>query len=996
MNELLTVLFGLDEPNKNKTDYKKKKIPKFAISTPGLNQGASFKKYQGNIHERNWGNHNHNKEGFQNNMSASSNGKGNNYFSSEEEDDINSLTKQSNTVLDNTMSTQEITDQTIQDKHKTTLKRYDTLLGSVSNSTQDYFNRVSSSNPYLNKYIVWTDPAANKAIMYVTNQGIAKPITDSETLKSLMSNNGCPDKTAMMSISLPWQTSYLNEGSTIPTEPPLVVGDAMVASQSCGNEGTNVYVDRLVTDSTASYVGCYADTSPSTMSFIGGAPPSTAGIVNGNFSHPRIKKNSYIYVNSATQVPGWNYNAVLVNNSAAWTYPIPYPNGDQCCSIQNSEYIEQTINLSMGSYTLSFMACGRNCCDGTNPLNISLNGVEFTTNFVATTAWTSYSFNFDVSTSGSNVLKIMGTNTAGDKSTGIQNVIVTLNSSVSDGTYTYEMCKSGAIDGGYSYFALQNVNPTTNLGFCGVSNNEVAATQNGTSYVVTGGTSIWSSGTKDGVSASLTNQGTLTVYNSSNTAVFNTDNSMAQPSDYLGCYVDTSSRAMPYLQGNMDYAACKKKATDNGAAPYFGLQNSSSGTNAECWLSSNITDIRKYGKATNCTKISDGTYSGGGWSNAIYSLDPSSFYYLILQDDGTMSINRGSGPNDNQGQIWSLSTGAQTKTPNPSYTAAKGKYGTNWMASGSTLAVNEFIGSTDGSIYLIMQPDGNLSLNTSSNAENCPRMTDGNMGGGYLGNALYKLDKVGIQSHLGKVGYIDSNSLLYTYPDTSLGLSTNYNRFNNYGSPGNDLTGTSFGNATVESCTDFCNNNSDCYGFAFDTKNNICYPGNKNMFPTGSRTVMDGVDLYVRQPMVTNLPSGVSGDIVNVDSVLFNSYPVGEGDPRTVFGLNSMNRTKNQLLDKVEDNLNQTSQKLVDKSNSLSSDYSKVGSQISIDSAGIDNYLNDYHMVGKKLKAYKDANITSMVNDSDINVLRENYTYLFWSILAVVGALLTMNIAKAK
>ena len=192
--------------------------------------------------------------------------------------DENSLTKQSNAVLDNTMSTEDISDPTIQDKYSTTLKHYDTLLGSVSNSTQDYFNRVSSSNPYLNKYIEWSDPSANKAIMYVTNQGIAKPITDSATLESLISNNGCPDKTAMMSINLPWHNSYGKEGSTIPTNPPLVVGNAMTASQSCGNEGTNVYVNSLVTDSTASYMGCYADKSPSTMSFIGGAPPFTVGM----------------------------------------------------------------------------------------------------------------------------------------------------------------------------------------------------------------------------------------------------------------------------------------------------------------------------------------------------------------------------------------------------------------------------------------------------------------------------------------------------------------------------------------------------------------------------------------------------------------------------------------------------------------------------------------------------------------------------------------------
>jgi hypothetical protein len=36
----------------------------------------------------------------------------------------------------------------------------------------------------------------------------------------------------------------------------------------------------------------------------------------------------------------------------------------------------------------------------------------------------------------------------------------------------------------------------------------------------------------------------------------------------------------------------------------------------------------------------------------------------------------------------------------------------------------------------------------------------------------------------------------------------------------------------------------------------------------------------------------------------------------------------------------------------------------------------------------------SIVNDSDINVLKENYNYYFWSILAVGVVLVSMNILK--
>ena len=38
--------------------------------------------------------------------------------------------------------------------------------------------------------------------------------------------------------------------------------------------------------------------------------------------------------------------------------------------------------------------------------------------------------------------------------------------------------------------------------------------------------------------------------------------------------------------------------------------------------------------------------------------------------------------------------------------------------------------------------------------------------------------------------------------------------------------------------------------------------------------------------------------------------------------------------------------------------------------------------------------MNGIVRDSDINILKENYNYYFWSILAVGTVLVTMNITK--
>ena len=912
MTSLSNMFYDLDNSTENGKNTNSK-YRNNLISTPALNQGANFKKYQNKIVNKIQKDINNvnSKEGFQDfNIKNDAN-----------------LARQSKQILNETRNGR---DPTLQNEYNSILLEYQKKFAEVSGGTTDYFDRVNpQKNPYLNKYIHWTDPAAGGSTMYVTNQGVAKPIGDGDVYSSLWGKNGCPDNKSVIDIDIPWDSSYNVEGTLIPTTPTLVTGSGMTLGESCGNQGMNVYVDKIISNTTASYDGCYVNNS---TTFIGGAPPvQETFITNGNFSQPQIANNSYQYLYwDITTVPGWNFACVILNNSTAWGYPMPYPNGNQCASIQTTQQLwtYSWLNFTPGvTYTISFDACGRNCCDGSglaNPINIGLEDTTFYSFTPPVNKWTKYSTNFTVDSQEGKRISFKGTWTAGDRSTAIQNISISIGSSSnSGGSYTYDMCKKAAIDGGYKYFGLQNVNTETSTGYCAVSNDAVGVTQKGTSYAVNKAIALWYTSTNNnGAYAYLTSQGALTVYNSAGGAVYNTDNSRSQPSDYLGCYGDTGNRAMPYLQGYMDYEGCKKKAKDNGAAPYFGLQNSTSGTNAECWLASNIDNIRQYGKATNCTKISDGTYSGGGWSNAIYSLDSTSFYYLVVQDDGNMCIYRGSGPDDNQGDIWCSWTNGQQKKPNPAYAAEKGKYGKNWIPSGTGLSPGDFVGSTDGSTYLIMQGDGNLVLYTSDNGENCPKMKDGNTGGGEGANALYQLAEVGIPGNLGKIGYVDSNSLLSVYGDSNIEQTTNG-----------------------------------------------------------------------QQPKLKNLPLGVSNKIVNVDSLAFEHYPKTD-KMGSSYGLANANTVQKQELDQLKTRLDQISQKLLEETNNLNSDEIKVGNQSTLQTKNIGNYLKEYKTTNAKIKNSNPANIIGIVNDSDINVLKENYNYYFWSILAVGTVLVTMNITK--
>jgi hypothetical protein len=148
--------------------------------------------------------------------------------------------------------------------------KYTTMQKTINDKSLEHVNRISSNNPYLNNYLLFTDGT----VVYVTNQGVAKPFTNEDILNSVVGKNGCPPKN-FIKLDIPWSSEY-TVGATIPTNPSLIVGTQMVSGQSCGNEGYNVYSATLINNPTSKYIGCYnANTNNDNMTFIGGKPENT-------------------------------------------------------------------------------------------------------------------------------------------------------------------------------------------------------------------------------------------------------------------------------------------------------------------------------------------------------------------------------------------------------------------------------------------------------------------------------------------------------------------------------------------------------------------------------------------------------------------------------------------------------------------------------------------------------------------------------------------------
>ena len=905
------------------------------------------------------------------------------------------LTKQSEKIIkNNNYSSQDETISNLQQQYQNTLTKYNKLLAEISGTASGYVNRVNPSNPYLGKNVSFT----TGNLCYVTQQGVVKWYPNPDILTATAGLNGCPASNQVMPINLPWLPEYNTPGTTISTNPPLVSGTPMTAAQSCGNEGVNIYVDKILNNPSATYQGCYADnTKAPLMKFIGGTPPPSSGnLQNGSFDQPQIASNSYQYISSNSTVIGWDFYAVLINNSTAWGYPMPYPAGNQAACIQDTQIFGQWIYLNSGTYDVTFYACGRPYGDGANTINVycgqnSAGGTSEPTVLTftpSTTAWQQYTATLNISNSGNVALGFYGTSTGGDYSTAIQNVILTPSGVTSQGAYTYEMCEQTAIDNEYQYFALQNVNPATSQGYCAVSNDLPTITKLGNATVPSKQTTLWSSDTQGqtGNTATLTNTGTLSVVGSGGNAVYATQS--PPNTSYVGCYGDSPNRAMQNTSNNqwLPFSECQQLAQDGGFS-YFATQAGGQPYAAEgsgwCAASNDLQQAMEYGVATNCA-VQNGNWMGGGWSNAIYSLNNNGSFCLILLDSGNMVIQRGTSPSDNQGVVWQTNTTANQA--NPQYAAANGIYGQNWITQGSTLAAGDWIGSPNGYIALMMQQDGNLVLYTFSTVTNCQKMNDGNTGGGAGANALYNIGQVGVPANMGKLAYIDQNSELHVYPSTNTKFTNAYTKITGTEAPGSDIPGAAYGNATVEQCQTTCNNNAKCGGFGF--ANNSCFP----MYPNSKREPNPSVDLYVRNAMPLSPPVGVTNKTNNTDSVTYTNYVSG-GPLASQYGLANATSVQQQQLSQLQSQMDLLTNQISNLTTELGDGTQITTSQMSRNVLGVEDYLTDLNNTKTKIQNFNTTS-DNILQDSDIVVLQKNYDYLFWSILAAGSVLVAMNVVN--
>jgi hypothetical protein len=160
------------------------------------------------------------------------------------------------------------------------------------------------------------------------------------------------------------------------------------------------------------------------------APVQANLLSNGSFeaAGPNLSgAGSYCYLGigdfrECGSVPGWAGSMqVIASNSGPWHNPSAITGwnasqGARIAGLQNNSFLEQTLALSAGSYTLTWLDSNRsNGQYSGNSYDVRLDNTVLATYLTGVgDAWAGNSLRFNVTTTGSHTLRLQGLRTTGD------------------------------------------------------------------------------------------------------------------------------------------------------------------------------------------------------------------------------------------------------------------------------------------------------------------------------------------------------------------------------------------------------------------------------------------------------------------------------------------------------------------------------------------------------------------------------------------------------
>lgn len=573
--------------------------------------------------------------------------------------------------------------------------------------------------------------------------------------------------------------------------------------------------------------------------------------------------------------------------------------------------------------------------------------------------------------------------------------------------FSYDTCKLRAIETGSQYFGLQNYKGP-NDAQCALSNDLTTAEQYGPTPEYVQSPALWASntnGTAANAAMLLPNSALAVMTNNENSVIASIGNPQPECEGYgsvqnINATYGANCNAQGYNvpNGNMTSAGYMSALQNQTDINYVVGTNSSNPTGGY------IPDpaygcMKAFDMSYTCGNVPQSVHLNGeaGGQNVILNCTSqvnycATMYCLLLQDDGNMVIiqleDADQDPNSYVGNyLWSSNT-STPNSPNSAWVAINGLTKTNYLKPNIILQANDWIGSTNGTTRLIMQTDGNLVLYTSTPSVQCETQSDGNVYGGSWVNAIYKVSNAGgvatIQN-MNKIGYVDENSDLHEYPTSMIGLSTNYQIYEQYDSWSNDLPNMPMQNTTVEYCTTACNNNADCTGFTYDSTSQNCVLKSK-VFPAVNKQPSATSMLYAKKPQIMNDQS-CPKNYAEISTMQWQNYnQTNEMTSTTKCGVSEQTVNQSNIV-------NTLGATLSNLSTQISNNISSIVMPTPVNTTNAEKQFKLYNNInrkmdkGKNFEGMTNYDLDEMEKSTGLIVLQKNYIFIFWSLFTILIAL---------
>ena len=513
--------------------------------------------------------------------------------------------------------------------------------------------------------------------------------------------------------------------------------------------------------------------------------------------------------------------------------------------------------------------------------------------------------------------------------------------------------------------------------------------------------------------------------------IYITESSDTTPAEYMGCYNPSGMAQQGDMGTNRSVDECALRAQDRGTN-FFALSNVNGNNKGICYIGGSESANKKNGKAYSITETWKYDYNNYNdpdyhqtyavltnrgvlefvnrgsvvWSSG--SGSSVSNYRLVLQNDGNLVIY-----NNSNNAVWASGTQGKTGDAGTGPSGASTVYPGQRFSSMSSSTKNCYfsINSEKKSKYWFLKYRI-YRFRINYRRWNCKKISTpsgAKTQNQWLGNqnnsrALYKTNHANREG-VSKVSHISDDSKLSLYPEnlkfypnsanSVKNAESQFQKMEGFDSNGNDIISYT---GSVEKAKKDCASRSDCAGFAY--ANGTYWLKNSNMYPNGNRQKSaSGIDLYIRKPEIKNhFSCGKQVNFANND--LYLNYPRKGRDMslNTLCGLGIISESYKERLQNAYNKLLQTLEEIRLKIIELTGENVVLNKRLLKEYGKMLRDLKKYEEIYNDIRLEKkmDSNVSAMNEDSDIQMITENYKYMLWSILAIVIIFGTMKTFRKK